>query len=168
MGEHKLKKQSKDIRRDTMVQAEVGFYQGWCELMQVAFKKEGMMGVLELAAQIIKRGDEIGCTAEQESPGCTNLHRATVAGFLTLEWFEPVLKVLREAPDGDWYFELSEGGTVDYPKPGQALRTFSESLAIGREVEKGFHDWKRLRESNPLAADELTQMIGAKFVHRAG
>lgn len=166
MGQHKLKKQAKDVRQETAVLSEVGFYQGWCEVMQLAFKKDGMMGVLDLAGEIIAQGNAMASAAEKESPVCTNMHRATVANFLTMEWYEPPLKALCATPDGPWYFELKDGGTTDFPKPGQELRTFTDSLKIRAETVKGFQDWKRLQGSNPAAAKELAQMLGAKYMNR--
>ena len=65
MGEHKFTKHSAEPKNDgadtsheMMVRMEVGFYRGWCELMQVAFKKDGIMGVLGLTSEIVNLGPE--------------------------------------------------------------------------------------------------------------
>lgn len=166
MGQHKLKKQPKDVGQETAVLSEVGFYQGWCEVMQLAFKKDGMMGVLSLAGEIIAQGDAMAAAAEKESPGCTNMHRALLAHYFASEWYEPVLKELRLQPDGPWYFELKDGGTTDFPTPGQELRTFTDSLKIREETAKTFKDYARLHGSTPAAAKELAQMLGAKYMNR--
>jgi len=168
MGEHKFTKHSAepkndgaDTSREMMVRMEVGFYQGWCELMQVAFKKDGMMGVLGLASEIVNLGSAMAMEAEKQSPGCTNLHRSTIAAYLTNEWYEQALKAVRSLPEGDWYFELKRGGKTDYPKPGDELTTFSDTLKLREETTKVYEDWKRLQDSNPGAAKELVNIFAA-------
>lgn len=161
MMQHKVKKPPKDVSQEAVVMTEVGFYQGWCELMQLAFKKDGMRGVVGLAAEVLKHADALSVAADEESPGCFNLHRATIAAHFFNDWFGPVLEKLRAMPDGDWYFELKDGGTTDYPQPGQELRTFSESLKMRDEGMKVYDDWSRLRDTNPAAAKELIQMFAA-------
>lgn len=84
MGEHKRKKQSVgiDTSEETMINIECAFMQGWCELMNLAYKKEGMLGVLQLSYELAKRADAVGVIAEKEAPGYPNLQRSTVAASM--------------------------------------------------------------------------------------
>jgi hypothetical protein len=122
-----------------------------------------MQGVIGLAYEIVKQADALGVAAEDASPGCINLHRATIAAHLFNDWYGPVLEEMRAMPDGDWYFELKNGGTTDYPQSGQELRTFSDSLKIRDEGVRVFGDYARLHEGNPAAAKELVQMYAANL-----
>lgn len=71
---------------------------------------------------------------------------------------------MRKFPDGQWHWELKNGGTTDFPQPAQELATFSDTLKVRDECVKVFKDYKRLSGTNPEAAGELARMFGAKYM----
>ena len=147
MGEHKLRKpkqsrQQKDISEDLAVITEVGAYQALQEVMDLAFKKGGFFGVLEAAIRVIKDTDQAARVAEEEAPGCPNLHRATVAAPMQMQFLPAMAEQLKKLPDGPYYWELADGGTTEFPEPGQRLRTAEESRRITRKYIDGFEQFK--------------------------
>lgn len=153
MGEHKRKK-SKDITEDTMLSTEVGFYQYFIEVMDLAYKKDGMRGVLQVSADVVKHANGLASISERESPRMPNMTRAIVAADFFNEWFPACLEVLKTLPDSKAYWEDADGNPVDFPKPGTRLRTGSESAALADAVVQAVPKWLRARDGVPESSTQ--------------
>lgn len=107
MGEHKLQnskasRQQKDVSEDLAVISEVGAYQAWQEVMDIAYRKDGFIGAIQAAVQIITQVDAIANLAEEEAPNCPNLHRATVSTWMQMEYLPAMAELLKSLPDGHY------------------------------------------------------------------
>lgn len=120
-------KAREDISEETMVPVEVGAYQAWTEYTDLAYKKDGLLGVVQATIEAVTKYDEIATAADEAAPGCENLQRAIAARFMWEEFLPSAAAVFRQMPDGPFYWELANGGTTDFPKPGEVLKTAAET-----------------------------------------
>lgn len=131
-----------DIRQDTMVSVEVGAYQAWTEYMDLAYKKDGLLGVVHAAIEAVNMYDESGTAAEEAAPGCENTQRAMVARFMWEHFLPDASDLLRKLPDGPFYWELAGGGATDFPKPGEVLKTAAETRKCRDAVLEKFEVYR--------------------------
>lgn len=127
-----------DIREETMLPLECLAYQAWTELSDLAYKKDGIIGVLAVAGEAIQAVNESAEAASEAAPDCINMQRALVARYLGMDYLPSVCAELPKLPDGAHYWEDDEGNAVDFPVPGQRLRTAAESRAVGANFLQHF------------------------------
>jgi len=124
-------KPGQDIREDTTLPLECLAYQAWTEMCDLAYRKDGIVGVIVAAAETIQVVNESAEAACDAAPDCDNMQRAMVARYLGMDYLPSVSEELRQLPDGPHYWEDGDGNAVDFPLPGMRLRTAEESRAIG-------------------------------------
>lgn len=152
-----------DIREDTMVSIEVGAYQTWTEYMDLAYKKNGLLGVVHAAIEAVTNYDESATAADEAAPGCENMQRAMVARFMWEHFLPDASDELRKMPDGPFFWELANGGTTDFPKPGEVLKTAAETRKCRDAVLEKFEVY-RATKGNVLPGfwDEVRTAAGTK------
>lgn len=142
MTKHKVKGRTKahgDLTSDVDVIADRGAYMGLIELLNRAYKVNGVIGMLTAASDVLDYADQVATVAERHFPGAEKLARCTVATMLTQEYVPEALKQMKAKPQGSWNFELSGGGVTDFPETGQVLKSWAEAVAESNAAMSVFH-----------------------------
>lgn len=140
----KSAKPTADIPLEIMLPVEAFAYQTWCEMADLAYKKDGMRAVIQSAVAAIAEVEKISTVVEQEVPvdDQERRHRTLLFQALTMERMPKLREVLEHMPDGEFYWEDYEGNPVDFPEPGQRLRTAAESRAVMEKGVKAFETYQ--------------------------
>ncbi len=165
MGIPKLETQTLDISEETMRAAEAISYKKWSKLMWQAYDKEGMIGVLALAADIVEQYDAIAAAAEEEQAGWPRLRRTVIAAQLVIEMYEPALVKIHEQQQGYRPVGRERGTTEDGRQVVPESSAYSDTLNAHIDRLDVLEDKKRMQAGNPSTENCLVETLRKRILH---
>ncbi|CAJ6208828.1 Uncharacterised protein [Burkholderia pseudomallei] len=93
-----IERARKEIKPGTRRAADQICYGHYLEMIELAFKKDGMRGVIQTTLATIHEADALSGTAEEMGLG-EELNRAITAYVLTQEFFPTMMQVIEKLDD---------------------------------------------------------------------